>query len=346
MKAIMRRRDLLRSAATLACSAAAQPLARAFDSLTPVVDAHIHLFDPTRPGGVPWPDQSDTALYKPALPPRYARLAEPHNVVGAIAVEASPWFVDNLWLRDVAEQNPIVLGFVGDLLPESPEFEASLNLLHRSPLFLGIRYGNLWNRDLGAAAQNAAFLHGLKLLAESGLVLETANPNEALIAAVVRISDRVPNLRIVLDHLPNAEVPSEAKQRFTYEANLHELAQRPQIFVKGSEIVRRIGSQVPLEVSAYRAALDHIWDEFGEDRVLFGSDWPNSDTLAAYNQIFSVAQGYISTRSVSAQQKYFGKNSIVAYRWKPRTPAQTCLQGGACPSTQAMVLGNDRKACG
>jgi predicted TIM-barrel fold metal-dependent hydrolase len=53
----------------------------------PVIDAHIHLFDPTRPGGVPWPPKTDAVLYHPALPARYAPLAQPHGVVGAIAVE-------------------------------------------------------------------------------------------------------------------------------------------------------------------------------------------------------------------------------------------------------------------
>jgi hypothetical protein len=116
-----------------------------------VIDTHIHLFDPSRPGGVPWPEKTDTVLYRPALPDRYAELSEPLGIVGAIAVECSPWQVDNFWLQDVVARNPIMLGFVGDLLPEAPEFAATLDRLQRSPLFLGIRYGNLWHRDLSAA---------------------------------------------------------------------------------------------------------------------------------------------------------------------------------------------------
>src|SRR5579863_9135520 len=139
----MQRRTLLKSAAALAVAAATQPALHSLDASTPVIDAHIHLFDPTRPGGVPWPLKTDTVLYHPSLPPRYARLAEPHGVAGAIAIECSSWGVDNFWLRDVVERNPIMLGFIGDLEPDAPEFGAALGLLRRSPLFLGIRYGNL-----------------------------------------------------------------------------------------------------------------------------------------------------------------------------------------------------------
>ncbi len=234
--------------------------------------------------------------------------------------------VDNFWLHDVVEKSELMLGFIGDLMPESPDFGATLDRLHRSPLFLGIRYGNLWDRDPGAAAHNPAFLSGLKLLAQDGLVLETANPDAALIAAVVEISDRVPDLRIVLDHLPHADPPADPSAHAKYDADLRELSQRKTIFVKGSEIIRRIDGKVSLDNASYKAGLDRMWDLFGEDRIFFGSDWPNSDTLAGYDDTFAVAQRYIATRSPTAQQKYFWKNSISVYKWQPRAPAQTRLK--------------------
>ena len=321
----MQRRELLKSAAVLAAGSVATPMLHALATSIPVIDAHIHLFDPTRPGGVPWPPKTDAVLYHPALPARYAPLAQPHGVVGAIAVECSPWLVDNFWLQDVVDQNPMMLGFIGDLEPATPDFAATLDRLHCSPRFLGIRYGNLWNRNLGAGMHIPEFVSGLKLLADAGLVLETANPDPALIAAVLQVSDRVPDLRIVLDHLPHASVPTDASARAAYDANLRELSHQPNVYVKGSEIVRRIDGRVSLDAELYKAALDQLWDLFGEDRIFFGSDWPNSDTLAPYAETFSVAQHYIATRSPSAQQKYFWKNSIAVYKWKSRTPAQAHL---------------------
>jgi L-fuconolactonase len=328
---IMQRRTLLRSATALAAGSIAAPLLRGLDrsssvSSIPVVDTHIHLFDPGRPGGLPWPEKSNTALYRPTFPDRYLGLAQPHGVVGAIAVECSSWLVDNFWLQDIVEQNPIMLGFIGDLEPGSADFAATLDRLHRSPWFLGIRYGNLWNRNLGVAVQRPEFISGLKLLAQVGLVLETANPDAALIAAIVAVSDHVPNLRIVIDHLPHADPPADRTSRAQYEAHLRELAHRPSVFVKGSEIVRQTGNRADLAPARYKAALDQLWELFGEDRILFGSDWPNSDTIATYDETFSVAAHYISTRSLSAQQKYYWKNSIAAYKWQARTSAQAHLQ--------------------
>lgn len=327
----MQRRTLLQSATALAAGSIATPLLRALDPSSsvpsiPVIDTHIHLFDPERPGGVPWPEKSNTALYHRTLPDRYLGLAQPHGVVGAIAVECSSWLVDNFWLHDVVEKYSIMLGFIGDLEPGSADFAATLDRLYRSRLFLGIRYGNLWNRDLGVAVQRPEFRSGLKLLAKAELVFETANPDAALIAAIVAVSDYVPDLRIVIDHLPHADPPVDTANRAQYDAHLRELARRPTVFVKGSEIVRQTGNRTDLSPARYKAALDQLWELFGEDRILFGSDWPNSDTLATYDETFSVAAHYISTRSLSAQQKYFWKNSIAAYQWQARTSAQAHLQ--------------------
>src|SRR6266851_3826812 len=88
----------------------------------PIIDTHIHLFDTTRPQGVPWPDKGNAALYRPALPARYRSLAVPLGVKGAIVVEASPWFADNQWVLDVAATDTIVVGIIGNLEPGKPEF--------------------------------------------------------------------------------------------------------------------------------------------------------------------------------------------------------------------------------
>ena len=92
----------------------------------PIIDTHIHLFDPTRPQGVPWPDKKNAVLYQPALPGRYRKIAKPLGIVGAIEVEASPWLEDNQWVLDVAAKDTIIVGTVGNLEPGDPGFRPVL----------------------------------------------------------------------------------------------------------------------------------------------------------------------------------------------------------------------------
>src|SRR5690349_18350880 len=152
----------------------------------PIIDAHIHLFDPRRPKGVPWPDKSDKVLYRPALPDRYRKIAAPLGIVGAIEVEASPWLEDNQWVLDVAARDTIIVGTVGDLEPDKPDFRKQLDRFHRNPLYRGIRYGNLWGRSLHDELAKPEFMAGLKALAQADLEMDTANPDPALLADILR----------------------------------------------------------------------------------------------------------------------------------------------------------------
>lgn len=269
--------------------------------LTPVLDTHIHLFDPTRPQGVPWPPKSNAKLYQPALPPRYRQVVEGLNVIGAIEVECSPWFEDNQWVLDVAATDPIIVGMIGNLEPASPEFGRHLDRLRRNPLYLGIRYGYLWERDLRARLAEPAFQDGLKRLSDAGLTLDAANPSLRLVEDILRVKDARPRLRVVVDHLPRMSELAKA------ERELRELATRPDVWIKVSGVVPHRPER-----------LDLIYEIFGPDRLLYGSDWPNSDNYGSYGEGFAIVKAFFEKKGRDVAAKYFWKNSKAAYRWKER----------------------------
>src|SRR5205807_484506 len=158
------------------------------------------------------------------------------------------------------------------------------------------------------------FVVGLKLLSGAGLVLDTANPNPALIEAVLRLTDKIGDLRVVIDHLPQLNPPVDVQAREAYHRNLREFQKRPQVYVKISEVLRRVDGRIPEDLAFYRSRLDELWDVFGEDRVLYGSDWPNSDQWAPYPKELAVVREYFNGKGRSAAEKYFWRNSVAAYR--------------------------------
>jgi L-fuconolactonase len=316
----MDRREVLKL--VLGCAVASVGATAEAGSTVPIIDTHIHLFDPTRTGGVPWPPQDDAVIFKSALPSRYERITRTLGVVGAVVVEASPLESDNDWVLQQAADHPIVVGLVGNLIPGTPSYGRELDRLHANPLFVGIRYGNLWDRDLSVDRKKPGFVSDLRKLASAGLELDSANPDPKLIRAILEVSQQIPELSIVIDHLPAATVPTESSARKEYWANLRSLSQNARVFVKLSEVPIRIANSVPKDVSFYKNKLDGIWDVFGEDHVLFGSDWPNSDHLATYAETLDLVRSYVSTKGSVASEKYFWRNSIVAYGWRPRNPDQ------------------------
>jgi L-fuconolactonase len=294
----------------------------------PIIDCHIHLFDATRPQSAPYKGGRNFPGGV-ALPSMYAKIAKPLGIVGVIEVDCSPWIEDNLWVLETIQPEPLMVGTVGNLKPDAPEFGATLERYAKNPLYRGIRYGNLWGYNLPAQTDNPVFIEGLKLLAQHDLVLETANQNIALLEAAVRVNDKVPELRIVLDHLPAFD-PSPENQ-VAYDTVLKELSRRKNIWTKLSEIVhpvRQPAATPPVitpGLAAHRDRLDALMGSFGEDRVVFGSDWPNAVGVSEVPDTVALVREYFSQKGRVAAEKYFWKNSVAAYKWVRRAPDQPRL---------------------
>ncbi|MEO8272122.1 MAG: amidohydrolase family protein [Aureliella sp.] len=300
------------------CSPERDEAAEQVDSI-PIIDTHIHLFDGTRPQGAPYtgPGGDSPSV---SLPPGYRSLAEELGIVGAIKVEASPWIEDNLWALQVAQQDTLIVGVIGNLQPEKPEFPEYLDRFRKNSLFRGIRYGNLWGYSLSQQVDNPVFIDGMKRLAAANLVLDSANPDLSLLHAIVRLNDQVPELRIIIDHLPAME-PAKS-ERAEYEKLLAELKRRSSVYMKLSSVIHRVAGVVSTELSASRDRIDSLMDVFGEDRVIFGSDWPNSDGVAPLSSIVKLTREYLSTQPRRIAEKVLWRNSIAAYRWTPRAKNQ------------------------
>src|SRR5436190_4285474 len=300
---VMSRRAML----ALASAVCAAPVANAETVALPIIDTHLHLYDPTRPQGAPYPK---TANPPPFLPRDYRESATPLGITGGIVVEASPWVEDNLWVLMTIEKEPLIVGLVGCLDPTKPDFREYLDRYHRNKLFLGVRYGNVWEgHDMVAAVQSPAFIENMKAFAQTGLTFEVANPRFDLTEATVRLTDKVPDLRVVLGHLQALPLPSDAAVMKSYSSHLKELRKR-KIYAKVSGLPRKPAaspatSQTDFDPALYRPMLDFILDIFGEDYIVYAGR--NKAAL-------EILSTYFIGKSRPAAEKFFWKNSVPAYR--------------------------------
>jgi predicted TIM-barrel fold metal-dependent hydrolase len=278
---------------------------------SPIIDTHVHFYDPSRPEGVPWPPKDDKLLYRAVLPEEYKKLTAHLGITGAIEVEASPLLEDNQWVLDLAANNPIIIGTVGHLEPGKAGFERDLDRFHENRRFLGIRVAG---KSLSAENAQADFIRDLKKLAAAGLEMDAIG-GPAVLTDVVRISEQVPKLRIVINHMP-FDPPENPNARALYENALREIARRPQIYAKVSGVLRRKDDRLVEAATFYRPSLDELWDIFGVNRVIYGSNWPVSDKVGPYDAVFRVVREYFASKGPEASEKYLWKNSKAAYRWK------------------------------
>ena len=165
----------------------------------------------------------------------------------------------------------------------------------------------------------------LKLLAQADLALDTANPSMDLMQANVLLADAIPSLRIIMDHLPSFDPTPDGQQ--AYEQVVKAMADRPNIFVKLSEVYhpRQPDGLIVRDYEPLRARLEYLFDAFGEDRVIFGSDYPNSYGVATFPEEVGLMKRFFANKSRDAAEKYFWKNSARVYKWTKRTANQPGL---------------------
>lgn len=307
----MNRRRFLQ---TTAASALFPEIAHAAPPATRIIDTHTHFYDPTRPGGVPWP-KAGSKLHRTVLPAEWLAVAAPLGVKETVIVEASPLVEDNQWILDLAAKEKCIVGFVGHLDPGA-EFAANLKRFAANPIFRGIRWSGNFLLD---ETKRDAVLAGAKLLAEHGLELDLNGP-PAYLPHAAKLAADVPDLRVLINHLGAPGDPQALRPE--WKDNIRAAAKQPNVFMKVSALVEQKQwpeGQAPRDTAYYLPILDHLWETFGPDRLIYGSDWPVSDRGAPYEVLFKIVDEYFRAKGSEACEKYFWKNSLTAYRWIERS---------------------------
>jgi predicted TIM-barrel fold metal-dependent hydrolase len=289
----------------------------------PIIDAHVHLFDGRRTQGAGY---MGSAAYRAqsqiALPGMIAALSRPSGIVGAIIVESSARVEDNAWYLEVSEADPFMVGVSGRLDPYSPQFGENLARFHKNPLYRAIRASRFYTNTDGKVTLDAVAVDNLKLLAQADLAQDTANPSMPLMTANVLLADAIPHLRIIMDHLPSFDPAPDG--RAAYEAVVKEMAARPNIFVKLTEVYhpRQDNKQVVGDYTPLRDRLEYLYGMFGEDRVMFGTDYPNSYGVATISEQVGLMKKFFSARTRAQAEKYFWRNAARIYKYLVRASDQ------------------------
>lgn len=307
----MNRRQFL-AAATAASATLAGCTSTRNTQAAGIIDTHTHFYDPTRPQGVPWPPKGDPILYRPVLPDEFARLTQPLGVAGTVVVEASTLEDDNQWVLDLAAKGPPIMGVVGHLKPAKPNFAEHLARFAKNPLFRGIRAGT-WEGPLNP--DDTTTMANLSLLSDRNLSLDV-NVGPAGLPSIAAIAKALPKLRIVINHCANVRIDGKAPPA-EWLIGLTACAGHRNVFIKVSGLVEGTGrsnGDAPADTVFYKPTLDAIWERFGDDRVIFGSNWPVSLRFARYETVLGIVRGYVEAKGASAAKAYLSGNATRAYQ--------------------------------
>jgi L-fuconolactonase len=282
-----------------------------------IVDTHIHFWQVTRPGGVPWPTPDEGPIFRDVLPPEYKAVAKPNGVVAAVVIEASGIVEDNQWILNLINNDPYFPAFVGNLEIGAPTFTADLARFAADARFVGIR-GYLTGPAEGITLTPAQ-LTNLRDLAARGMTLDIISRGTKNTKAQVQaLCTAVPNLRIIIDHLGGAKGPAPVDA--TWEADIRRIAAAcPNLYMKFSSFYDMYapGDVVfasPTTLAAYKPHFDVLMSAFGADRMIWGSNWPVIMLHGSFETQVAIAEEYLALFGVGVRDKVMYKNALAFYR--------------------------------
>ncbi len=272
------------------------------------IDAHQHFwrFEPELYG---WITPAMETLRQDFLPADLAPILQDLRIGGTMAVQARQDVEETSWLLELARANPWVRGVVGWVDLCSPCVEEELAVLARDKKLKGVRHVVQDEPD-DEFLLRADFQRGVAKLAAFDLAYDILIYPRQLPAAV-RFAAAFPEQIFVLDHVAKPKVKDGSMS--PWKEHLRALGEHPNVCCKLSGLVTeaRWHAWRPEDFFPY---LDNAYEAFGEERILFGSDWPVSLLSADYPSVHGVVARWAERLSPAAREKLFGANATRVYR--------------------------------
>lgn len=278
-----------------------------------LIDTHIHLYDTTRKGGVPWPPQDDKVLYKPHLPEEFKTVSRKAGVTGVVIVEASDRIPDNKWVLDLVKNDKFFVGLVGNIDPYRKDFAKQLDKLAADKRLVGLR-ARVQGKPIDY--EDKQVLASFKELAKRNLTLDILMNGEGIetLQKVTSVAAKLPELTIVVNHVLGYNIDGKLPPSEWIDS-VRELGKHKNVYVKISGLYQRCVEQPATKnLNHYRELLDILWMSFGKDRLIYGSNWPCTKKSGNYVSFVKLVNQYFSEKGPDASEKYFWQNASNAYR--------------------------------
>jgi L-fuconolactonase len=269
------------------------------------VDAHQHFWKWSKG----WFSRPETVLGRDYMPTDFEPLRKAQAIDKTIVVQTAPHTAETDFLLQLTETCRYIGGVVGWLDLESPDFPDVLEQYAQKRYFVGIR-PMLESLPEDDWVLRPRVVESLQLIAEAGLAFEFLTFTRHL-PYVLRVLDKVPHLRAVIDHLSKPEIKAARMQ--PWQDLMREVALRPNVYCKLS------GMMTEADPSNWtreqlRPYAEHVLEQFGAERVMFGSDWPVCLLAASYEEVIETTRDLVtSSLGNAAEQPIFGGNAARFY---------------------------------
>ena len=211
-------------------------------------------------------------------------------------------------MLELAKKDSRIKGVVGWVDLRSDELESQLEELAPHDRFVGVRHV-VHDEPEDQFMLRPDFLRGLGKLHAYGMTYDLLLFPKHLPVAI-EVVKQFPEQPFVLDHIAKPFIKDGGLR--PWYRQIAALAEFPNVYCKVSGMVTEAAWRA-WNKRDFRPYLDVVFDAFGEDRLMFGSDWPVCLLSADYDEVVEIVTDYISDLGESVSQKVMGANAAKFY---------------------------------
>ncbi len=266
-----------------------------------VVDAHVHFWEYDRKRDT-WMDDMKI-LQQDYLPQTLQPTLKRNDVDGVIAVQASQAELETHFLVELSKTHSFIKGVVGWVDLRDEKINERLDYFSQYPVIKG------WRHVLQGEPDNfmleSEFLRGIKALQPFGYTYDILIYHHQLRAALELVA-QVPEQPFIIDHCAK---PNIAEKKINEWGKLiREMATQENVYCKLSGLFTE-AKWKQWSAAEFYPYLDIVFDAFGTDRLLFGSDWPVMLASGIYVQWKSLLEKYMENLPLEEKAKVMGENA-------------------------------------
>lgn len=283
-----------------------------------VVDSHQHFWDPTR-ADYPWMTDALAAIRRPIGPDDMRPILRDNGVDRTVLVQTRSDIEETHEFLAIAARTDFVAGVVGwvDLTdPAVGDRLAEIRDGAHGEWLVGIRHQVHDEEDPEWVARDDV-VRGVGEVGKAGLAYDLL-PRERELPACLKAVDAHPDMRFVVDHIAKPRIAEGVME--PWASRLKEIAERPNVFCKLSGMVTE-ASWTAWTADNLRPYVEFVMECFGEDRVMFGSDWPVCLLAADYATVKGTLEAILGATESAASAKVFGANAMTFYGLTEGKPA-------------------------
>ena len=270
------------------------------------IDTHQHYWKLSEVA-YPWLIPDYGPIYDTFTPEQLAPQVRAAGIDKTVLVQSADSYEDTASMLVKADYNDWIGGVVGWVNLLNPdETNQRLEMYQQHPKFKGIRHLIHTEADGDWVVQDVV-LESLNVLASHGMTFDVVAVFPNHLKHVPTLSEKVPALKIVIDHLAKPPVGQSDSPWFEQMAAA----------AKSSNVYAKLSGQFDnrdWSVADVQPYVDFVLEKFGPNRVMFGSDWPVCILGGSYASVWDNTQTLLSGLSDADRDAVLGGTAVSFYR--------------------------------